>query len=329
VSARTHPRAVGAFVLGATALVLVAVLLLTGGDWFQRRSRFAVYFPGSVRGLNRGAAVTFRGIKIGEVEAVTALLTGKPDPVIQIEVVIEFVGDVLKAPPGLPHPLASLTAEQQAKALIARGIRGRLMSQSLLTGQKYVDFDFLPQDPARLSGLNPSYPELPTTPTGLEKMGERVEDLMAKLGELPLDQMLEDLRRTVESARKVVESDELRGALSGARRATRELTPALVELRATVADARRLIGTLDKDVAGTGSDVRAAAGDLRRTLDRAERALASLESTLDGADQARVTAASTLEELGRTLKALRNLVDYVQTHPEAVVLGKAKGEEKK
>jgi hypothetical protein len=32
-----------------------------------------------------------------------------------------------------------------------------------------------------------------------------------------------------------------------------------------------------------------------------------------------------MEELDRTLKALRNLVDYVQTHPEAIVLGKPEG----
>jgi len=329
VSARAHPRAVGAFVLGAIALLLAAVLVLTGGDWFERRDRFAVYFPGSVRGLNRGAAVTFRGIKVGEVAGVTALLTGKPDPVIQIEVVIELVGDVLQAPPGIPHPLNGLTAADQAKALIARGIRGRLMSQSLLTGQKYVDFDFLPGEPARLSGLNPRYPELPTTPTGLERMGERVEDLMAKLAELPLDQMLEDLRKTLESARKLVDSEDLRGALSGARRAARELSPTLEELRAAISDARRLSGTLDRRVETTGSEVTEAAVELRRTMARAERALGSLGATLDGAEETRVTAAATLEELARTLKALRNLVDYVQTHPEAVVLGKAKAEEKK
>jgi paraquat-inducible protein B len=329
VSARTHPRAIGAFVLVAIALVLTAVLVLTGGDWFERRDRFALYVPGSVRGLNRGAAVTFRGIKIGEVAGVTALLTGKPDPVIQIEVVIEFVGDVLKAPPGVPHPLENLTTADQAKVLIARGIRGRLMSQSLLTGQKYVDFDFLPAEPARLSGLNPRYPELPTTPTGLERMGERVEDLMAKLADLPLDRMLEDLRKAVESARKLLDSDDLRRAASGARRASSELVPALEELRTTLSGARRLVSTFDRRVETTGAEVAEAAADLRRTMARADHALATLESTLDGTDQARVTAATTLEELGRTLKALRNLVDYVQTHPEAVVLGKTKAEEKR
>jgi paraquat-inducible protein B len=316
-------------VLAAVAILLAAVIALTGGDWFERRDRFAVYFPGSVRGLNRGAAVTFRGIKMGEVKSVTALLTGKPDPLIQIEVVVEVVGDVIKAMPGVPHPLANLTAEEQAKGLIARGIRGRLMSQSLLTGQKYVDFDFLPGEPARLTGLSPRYPELPTTPTGLEKMGERVEDLMAKLAELPLDQMLEDLRKAVGSARTLIESPDIRRALAGAREASTQLVPALEELRTTLADTRRLVGTLDRRADTTGTDVSEAAAQLRRTLARSETALASLESTLEGTDQARLSAAATLDELGRTLKALRNLVDYVQTHPEAVVLGKAKSEEKK
>jgi len=62
VNARTHPRLIGAFVLGAIALVLTAVVLLSSGDWFVHRDRFAVYFPGSVKGLNRGASVTFRGV---------------------------------------------------------------------------------------------------------------------------------------------------------------------------------------------------------------------------------------------------------------------------
>ena len=83
MSARAHPRAVGAFVLGAVALVLGAVLWLSSGDWFQPRDRFVVVFPGSVRGLNKGAPVTFRGVKTGEVKAVDAVLTlRKDDPIV-------------------------------------------------------------------------------------------------------------------------------------------------------------------------------------------------------------------------------------------------------
>jgi hypothetical protein len=69
--------------------------------------------------------------------------------------------------------------------------------------------------------------------------------------------------------------------------------------------------------------------ETRDTVAQAEKTLATLEDTLRGADDARVTATRTFDELSRALKALRNLVDYIQTHPEAVVLGKEPSKEKK
>jgi paraquat-inducible protein B len=321
-----HPRAVGAFVLGALALVMGAVVLLSSGGWFQERDRFSVYFPGSIRGLNRGAPVTFRGIKVGQVAEVTALLAGKPSPLIQIEVVIELLGNVVKAPEGVPRFLEGLTAQQKAQALIERGIRGRLMSQSLLTGQKYIDFDFLPEEPARLSGLRPRYPELPTMPTAMEKLGDKVEEVMNKLAELPLDQMLGNLQGTLESARKLLDSPDLKGALAGARRGAAEIAPTLQAVRAAVADARRLIDTLDGEVKDTTAESRQTIRQAREALSRMQRAMDTLDATLQGTDDARVRASQSLEELDRTLRALRNLVDYIQTHPEAVVLGKPEKE---
>ena len=329
MSAKTHPRLVGAFVLGAVALVLGAVLLLTSRGWLEKRDRFSVFFPGSLSGLNPGAPVTFRGIKIGEVVEVKAILTGKQSPLIEIEVVIEFVGNVIEAPPGVARPFSGLPAAELAKQLIERGIRGRLLSQSLLTGQKYIDFDFLPDEPARMSGLNPRYPELPTTPTAMERLSGRAEGFMNKLAELPLDQMLENFRKTLESARALLESPDLRGALAGARRATAKVPPALEDVRAAVADARRLMDTLGGETRSTASEARETIRAAREALDRVDATMKKLDSTLQGTDDARIRASETLEELERTLKALRNLVDYVQTHPEAVVLGKPKETERK
>lgn len=329
MSTRTHTRAIGGFVLGAVVLVLAAVVFLSSRGWFLERDRFSVYFPGSVRGLNPGAPVTFRGIKIGQVSEVQAVLTGKPDPPIQIEVVIDFVGSVVKVPPGVPNPFASLTTRDLAKALIERGIRGKLQSQSLLTGQKYIDFDFLPEDPARLSGLSPRYPELPTVPTALERLGNKAEEFTNKLADLPLDQMLEDVRRAIASLRALFESEDLKSTLSGARRVTSELGQTLTETRATLADTRKLVDTLGGEVKDTASEARQTIRQAREALDRAERTMGTLDSTLQGTDEARVRASQTLEELDRTLKAMRNLVDYVQTHPEAVVLGKPGEKEKR
>lgn len=328
MSERTHPRAVGAFVLGAVALVLAAVVGLSSGDWFAKKEHFSIFFPGSVRGLNPGVPVTFRGVKVGEVKDVTAFLTEK-DPLIQIEVVIELRREVVRPVKEGPRPFESLRGEALARALIERGIRARMTSQSLLTGQKYIELDFLPEEPARFAGIARRYPELPTTPTAMEKLGQKGEQFFAKLAELPLDQMLEDVRKALQSLRTLLESEDLRRAISGARRATEALEPTLTDARGALADARRLVDTLDTEVKGTTAEARETAKKARETLERAERALSSIQTAAEGADEARVKAGETLAELRQTLSALRNLVDYIQTHPEAVVLGKSKTEEKK
>ena len=202
-----HPARWAVFILGALVVILVAIVALSAGSWFARRDRFAVYFPGSVRGLDKGSAVTFRGVKVGEVYDVSAILTGQPDPLIQIEVIIEILGDLVEVPEGQTVPAAfarSARPEEFARALIERGIRARLKSASFVTGQKYIDVDFLPDEPARFAGLRPRYPELPTSPTSMEKMGDRAEDIVEKLAALPLEQTLDDLGKTLRCGARAV-----------------------------------------------------------------------------------------------------------------------------
>ncbi len=328
MSARTHPRLVGAFVLGAVALLLAAIAALTSGDWLAAKERFTVFFPGSVRGLNPGAAVTFRGIKVGEVKGVTPILTGRADPLVQIEVVIELNRDFVEAPKGTVRPLANLRGQALADALISHGTRARMLSQSLLTGQRYIDLDLLPDEPKRMAGLSPRYPELPTTPTAMEKLGERADTILTKIADLPLDQMLEDVRRAIQSLRELLESRDLKDSLAGARRSVQQLEPTLAEARQSLKEARALVATLDRQVQETGGEARETLRDAQRTLERGEQALGKLDQTLERSDDTQVVAIQALEDLTRTLQALRNLVDYIQTHPEAVVLGKPRTEDK-
>jgi len=313
---------VGAFVLGAVALVLGAVLWLSSGDWFQPVDRFVVIFPGSVRGLNKGAPVTFRGVRTGEVKEVGAVLTERKDDPIVIVVTIEIARNVVSAQEGRRRPFAALSGAELGRELVARGLRARLMSSSLLTGQKYIDMDFLPQDPPRFVGVEAPYPELPTTPTAMEKLGEKGEQFIEKLAELPIDQMLEDGRLALQSLRTILESEDLKGAIAGTRRATNAVPPTLEEARATLAEARKAVDTIAGEVRETASAARDTIRQAREAVERAEGTLARLEETAAGTDEARIAGVQAIEELRQTLRALRNLVDYVQTHPEAVVLGK-------
>jgi paraquat-inducible protein B len=332
VSARTHPRAVGVFVLGALALVLGAVLALSSGNWLARRDRFAVYFPGSVKGLDKGAPITFRGVKVGEVHDVTAVLTSRPDAPVQIEVVIEIQGSVVQIPPGqaVPPALApSASREDFARGLLERGIRARMMSASILTGQKYIDLDFLPREQARFAGLRPRYPELPTSPTAMEKLSDRADTIVAKLAELPLEEMLDDLRKALQAAREMLESRDLRDTFAAASRGARRLEPTLNAMQTALHTADETLGTLRNETGPTADEARQTLRRFREAAGRAEESLDMLKGTLRGTDDTSLTATQALEELTHTMQALRNLVDYLQTHPEAVIVGKERSKEKK
>ena len=324
MSAKTHPRLVGAFVLGAVALVLAAIVFLSSGGWFQQRGRFVVFFPGSVKGLQTGSEVTFRGVRVGEVIEVSPFQTGLPDNPIQIEVVCEFYGNVVETPEGVTNPYEGLDNEEAVGVMIEQGARARMMSASLLTGQKYIELDFLPDEPARLAGLSRRYPEIPTTPTAIEKVGERFEALMNKLAEVPLDQVVENVQMAIRSARELLESPELKGTLEGANRVVRSVEPTIAEARETLKTAREVIENLGKETEGLGDEVKGAVADLRERLARTEKTFETLEATLRGADDARVDIAETLNELERALQAFRNLAEYIQTHPEALLQGKEK-----
>jgi paraquat-inducible protein B len=324
MSAKTHPRLVGAFVLGAVGLVLLAIVYLSSGGLFQRRDRFVVFFPGSVKGLQKGSEVTFRGVRVGDVVEVSPFFTGLPDNPIQIEVVCELYGDVVETPEGVENVYEGLDQAEVVALYIEQGIRARMMSASFLTGQKYIELDFLPDEPARLAGLSRRYPEIPTTPTALEKMGDRIEDLMNKLAEVPLDEVLDNVQKAIQEARDLLESPELKGTIEGANRAAASIEPTLTEARKTLRSAREVIENLGKETDGLGDEVKGAVGDLRERLARTEKTFETLEATLRGADHARMDVSETLAQLERALEAFRNLTDYIQTHPEAILQGKGK-----
>jgi paraquat-inducible protein B len=328
VSARQHPRAVGAFVLGAVALLLVAIVALSAGDWLVPKDHFVVFFPGSVRGLNPGAAITFRGVKTGEVKQVTAFFTGQPKEPIQIEVLIELRRNLVEPKEGLQQ-YRQLHGTALALRLTEMGLRGRLLSESLLTGQKYIDFDFLPNEPARLSGFTRSYPELPTAPSAMEKLSARSEEILETVADLPVDRAMEDLRRALQSVSGVLDSPDLKGALAGARRSTEAVPPAIEDLRGAIADTRKLVNTAEADFHGTSGEAAETARRLRATLDNLDRALRRVDEVAGSSDEARMQAVRTLQDLSRTLDALRQLAEYLETHPEALLQGKPKPEVKK
>jgi paraquat-inducible protein B len=191
---KTNPTLIGGFVIGAIVLVIVGILSFGGGQYFATKVKCVVYFPGaSLSGLDVGAPVTLRGVKIGEVTSIVI----KYDVARQkVRVPIRFDLD----PAEFQFVSGEHNPAKDFPALIARGLRGQLQTVSLVTGQSTIDFNFYPDTPVRLFGAEAGVIELPTIPSDIEQLKVNVTSLLAKINKLPLEKVSDDIIKAIADA---------------------------------------------------------------------------------------------------------------------------------
>jgi len=187
---------------------------------------------------------------------------------------------------------AEVKAEEQKARIdrwVAHGFRGQLRTGSLLTGQKYVALDFFPNAPKAEMDWSKPIPELPAMPGGLEELQATVTSIATKLDKLPYAQIASDLQTALQSLDKT-----LKGVDRMVDHVDADVTP---ELKAALEEARRALAAADKVLASVGSAV---APDAALTVEAREA----------------------LREISRAAAALRELADYLERHPEALIRGK-------
>src|SRR5207237_10135097 len=129
---------------------------------------YVLVFNQSVRGLQPGAPVDFRGIVVGEVAAIHTQFDPESQKIsipVEIRIYPERFTSRLRG--GAPKGGRLARNGSLVAGLVERGLRAQLRTGSLLTGQLYVALDFFPDAPRAKLDLAQSPPELPTTPSTL------------------------------------------------------------------------------------------------------------------------------------------------------------------
>lgn len=353
MSRRVNATLVGAFVLGALALIVAAILLLAGGEVFRDRKPHIMYFEGAAQGLQVGAPVHFLGVKVGTVKTIRIGLdehTGR----FNVPVIILIEPNLVRTRNGEEIDLRDRAT---LRRLIERGLRAQLRMQSLLTGQLYVALDFHPEKPAHFVSSDPEASEIPT-------IRGPVQEFASRLDSFPLDRFLADVAAISESVKGIAADpatrelpERMRAALihleSLASKLDAQAAPAmaqartgLAEMRATLGSARSAlerveaaaqsvgeaaervgaaadgmgtaaerVGAITSPDSAVAKDIRAAAAELAG----AARSLRDLTAAEAPAVQNMNTA---LTEISRAARALRVLAETLDQQPEALIRGK-------
>ena len=71
MSKPVNPYTIGAFLVGSLVLLIAAVLIFGGGQFFKKKPEYVIYFDGALNGLNVGAPVKLQGVQIGTVKEIS------------------------------------------------------------------------------------------------------------------------------------------------------------------------------------------------------------------------------------------------------------------
>jgi paraquat-inducible protein B len=278
MSKQASPTLIGAFVVGAIALVVVGLLVFGSGRFFADRLTWVTYFPGSVKGLRVGAPVNFRGVRIGEVTRIQVLYDEKDGSMV-IPVVMEVLPQQVTV---IGRVDAQRSERTDIEDLIERGLRAQLQTDSLVTGLLSVDLDLYPDTPVERVRIDRAefsdYPEVPAIPS---RMDELEQSLGAVMQEIP--GLLKDVRGLLGDITSGQTADNVDKILQDVAQFTDSLD--------------RASPAIDRMVKQTEESVSA----LRRVADSADQILTSNQEAIDAA----------IGELRSTVVAVRRMADQV------------------
>jgi len=322
VSDKPHTVAIGAFVLGALLIGITFVIFALGSNFGQTRETVVMVFDGSVKGLNVGAPVALRGVQIGQVTRVELMLNGDSLDLIML-VEAQVSGENIKR-------LGSDTKDV-TDALIARGLRAQLKTQSLLTGLLYIQLDFHPDKPPVLAPIDLEYTQIPTIPTDLELLARQME-------EIDLSALAGKLEGTVNGLNAFVTNPALQTLPEELQESLAALTALSNELRGQVASSGPKLDTVleraSDTLAGANAELPRLALLAQKNLDLLSGAITAFESTMENVDSLVAPGSATAYQLNKALReltlasrAIQQLANLLDRQPEAILRGKQEDEQ--
>ncbi|WP_310598679.1 MlaD family protein [Desulfobulbus sp.] len=330
MSKKANPTLVGGFVLVALALALAAVIVLGKIKFKDNRLRCVAYFTGSLYGLDAGAPVTFRGVTIGRVSAVQIDFDSRRNNyVIPVYLDIEQKSDLTgkhRTDWG-PEELRAMLRQ-----MIGQGLRAQLKITSLLTSKLYIDLAFFPEAQVPQVAKEEGLLEIPTQPSGLEQITQKLE-------KLPLDEILHKTAAALDGISSIVNSKETRNMLASLdstmdrvngllARADAEFPALAAELKKGLANfstlsatATTFLRTADKEIPEASAELKHLLSGLNATAGALTKTLHNIQQLTEKDSMFAYQVTASLREIERTAVSVRQLTDYLQQHPDALIFG--------
>jgi paraquat-inducible protein B len=274
---------------------------------YGRKLDMVSNFTGSVAGLQAGADVTLHGLKIGEVTDVGLMYDPKADRIVapvHYRIEGERIAGAAAAATAMGIPPGAIVSQ-----MVQRGFRATLQAPSLISGQKVIAFEQMPDAPPAEMGRDGDVLIIPSAESGgFDSITRSANELLSKINRIDFVAIGSSLASMTKGLDDTVNGPQLKNSLAS--------------LEKTMVDVQDIARKLD--VSGTPAMARlpAIAADLQDTLAKASRLVGSANSAYGSDSKFNRELERLLPQLTETARAFRALADLLSRHPEALIKGR-------
>jgi paraquat-inducible protein B len=329
VKTKVSPAVVGLFVLGALVLCLVALFSFGGINFFSRPERFVVYFDESIHGLDLGSPVKLRGVRVGRVVNISLRYVPAKNSSV-VAVACELNRNLITDEKGVE---IDVTEQGKLQGLVDRGMRAQLGVIGLATGLLFVELDFL--DPAVYpasprTDLASQYVEMPAVPSAISEFQANLTEILNDVKKIDfagisreINGLIVDVRKKINamdtgalvaewtkagaSMREIASSPELKQTFVSLSAASQKLDGILADYAQN--------GPKGENMARTLAEVQATVATFNTTAATVQKFISAQQNLGDDASQA-------LNKLGDAAAAVRELADFLERNPSALLTGR-------
>lgn len=318
---KISPAAIGMFVMAASIIAVAAVMVFGAAKFFSRTENFISFFSESVNGLDVGAPLKYKGVKIGKVEGIF-ISSSKNIKESSVSVVYSIDIDQLRRKTGTDFKDYSDWMDEQ----IAEGLRAKLNYQSIVTGMLYIELDFIADKGEKydLKYGGTRFKEIPTAKSGLSELAKGFEKTMADVAKIDFAAIGQNVHSAIVKVNEKLDgidakaiSDSAVSALKGVDELARnkDVAESIKKLDALLSDSNALVNDARaelKKFSASGTSIMA----------RLDEVLRNVNSVVAPQSPFRYQIAVLLKTMNESMSYISNFTDYLQRNPNSLLRGK-------
>ncbi|MGC8559192.1 MAG: intermembrane transport protein PqiB [Phycisphaerae bacterium] len=262
--------------------------------------RFAAIFPGSAGRLRPGAPVLFHGWRVGEVQSATFRYSRKSGRMVTSATLM------------LAPQRFGLTGERNnpahLTALISRlvhlGLRAHITQSNLILGGHVVSLGITGRRTTGVMAAIGGLPELPTSRgASLGAILTSINHIAAKINAIPIKKIGNNVEHLSAGAAALADS--------------RRIQHIIAHLDATLANIQAITAHSRGHVAATVIEI-------QRAARQAAQMMETMRHIAGGNYASQQSVRGLIDQLTRMARAIRSLANYLDAHPNALLMGRSK-----